>query len=87
MGRGPGSNKRFGRDETMWVAIHKCMEQCYEPRFVLYCKLAKMLCLSYLLNFLCNKIREPEDETGFSWKRDGKWIVVGEAQINVYTCK
>jgi hypothetical protein len=55
--------KRSGRDEPMWVAIHKCMEAT--PGISLYgclcLKLAKMLCLSYYLScFLFNNIKEQE---------------------------
>jgi hypothetical protein len=39
--------KRSGRDEPMWVAIHKCMEATLETSLYsyLYPKLAKTLCL------------------------------------------
>jgi hypothetical protein len=42
--------KKSGRDEPMWVAIHKCMEatlgiSLYSKN--LYFKLTKTLCLSY----------------------------------------
>jgi hypothetical protein len=50
---------RSGRDEQMWVAIHKCMEAMVGISLYsyLYLKLAKILCLSYyLLCFLFNKI-------------------------------
>jgi hypothetical protein len=77
--------KRSGRDEPVWVAIHKCMEAmlgiclCSYP----YLKLAKMLCLSYyLLCFLFNKIGEEEGRTGSFRKRGG-----GGGSNNVYTCE
>jgi hypothetical protein len=49
MGRGVRRVKRSGRDEPMWVAIHKCMEAMLGISLssYLYLKLAKMLCLSY----------------------------------------
>jgi hypothetical protein len=51
--------KRSGINEPMWVAIHKCMEAML--RISLYTcmhpKLAKIICLSYYLHFLFNKIR------------------------------
>jgi hypothetical protein len=51
--------KRFGRDEPMWVAVHMCMEATLGVSLYLFLKLAKMLCLSYcLLCFLFNKIGE-----------------------------
>jgi hypothetical protein len=62
--------KWSGRDEPMWIAIHKCMEAMLGMSLYsyLYLKLAKMLCLSYcLLCFLLNKFRE-EGGTGSSWK-------------------
>jgi hypothetical protein len=60
MGRGPEVVKKSGRDEPMWIAIHKFMEAMLEISLYsyLYLKLAKMLCLSYyLLCFLFNEIR------------------------------
>jgi hypothetical protein len=63
--------KRFGRDEPMWVVIHKCMEAVIGICLYsyLYLKLARMLCLSYyLLCFLFNKIREQEGGTGSAQK-------------------
>jgi hypothetical protein len=63
--------KRSGRDEPMWVAIHKYMEATLglSLHSYLYLKLAKMLCLSYyLLCFLFNKIGEQEGGTGSARK-------------------
>jgi hypothetical protein len=45
MGRGPG-NSEDDQDETMWVAIHKCME----AMLGISVKLAKML--SFLLSLM-----------------------------------
>jgi hypothetical protein len=59
--------KRTGRDEPMWVVIHRCMEAILGISLYsyLYLKLAKMLCLSYyLLCFLFNKVGEQEGGTG-----------------------
>jgi hypothetical protein len=55
----------------MWVVIHKCMEAMLgiSVYSCLYLKLAKTLCLSYLLCFLFNKIRDEEGRTGSAWKR------------------
>jgi hypothetical protein len=65
--------KRSGRDESIQVIIHKCMEamlgisQYSYP----YLKLAKMLCISYYcLCLLFNKIGE-ESRTGSAWKPGG----------------
>jgi hypothetical protein len=43
--------KRSGRDEPMWVAVHKCMEAVLRISLYsyLYLKLAKTLCLFYYL--------------------------------------
>jgi hypothetical protein len=56
MGRGVRRVKRSGRDEPMWVAIHKCMEAMLGISLssYLYLKLAKALCLPY---YLLNKKR------------------------------
>jgi hypothetical protein len=69
MGRGPA--KRSGRDEPMWVAIHKCIEAMLGISLhrYLHLKLAKPLCLSYyLLCFLFNKIGEQVGGTGSAQK-------------------
>jgi hypothetical protein len=43
--------KRSGRDEPIWVAIHKCMETIQEIFLYsyLYLKLAKTACFPYYL--------------------------------------
>jgi hypothetical protein len=72
MGRSQEVVKRSGRDEPMWVIVHKCIETTLGIFLYscLYLKLAKMLCLSYfLLCFLSNKIREQEGGTGSDRKR------------------
>jgi hypothetical protein len=61
--------KRWGRDEPMWVAIHRCMEAMLKISLYsyFYLKLPKTLCLSYyILCFLFKKISE-EGGTGFAW--------------------
>jgi hypothetical protein len=91
--------KRSGRNESIQVVIHMCMEAmlgiflCSYP----YLKLGKTLCLSYYC--LClpfNKIGE-EGRTGFSWKwgSGGRGRGCGEKEgagsrddpNNVYTCE
>jgi hypothetical protein len=62
--------KRSGRDESIQVVIHMCMEAMLKISLYSYSylKLAKMLCLSYY--YLCplfNKIEE-KDRTGSAWK-------------------
>jgi hypothetical protein len=82
--------KKSGRDEPMWVAIHKCMEATLgiSSYSCLYLKLAKTLCLSYyLLCFLFNKIREQEGGTGSALKQGGGGKEWGGGPNNVYTCK
>jgi hypothetical protein len=67
--------KRSGRDEPMWVAIHKCMETALGISLYsyVYLKLAKMLGLCYYcLCFLFNKIREQEGGTGSALKLAGE---------------
>jgi hypothetical protein len=70
--------KRSGRDEPMWVAIHKCMEAMLgiSLHSYLYLKLAKALCLSY---YLFNKIGEQEGAQ--------KWGERGGGLNKVYTCE
>jgi hypothetical protein len=63
---------RAGRDEPMWIGIHKCMEAKLGISLYscLYLRPAKTLCLSYyLLFFLFNKIGEQEGGTGSAPKR------------------
>jgi hypothetical protein len=62
--------KRSGRDESILVAIHMCMEEMLGISLYIYpyLKLAKMLYLSYYhLCLLFNKIGE-EGRTGSAWK-------------------
>jgi uncharacterized membrane protein YgcG len=56
----------------MWVVTYMCMEAMLGISLYsyLYLKLAKMLCLSYHLCLLFNKIGE-EGRTGSAWKRGG----------------
>jgi hypothetical protein len=64
--------KKSGREDSMWVAIHKCMEAMLRISLhsYLYFKLAKMICLSYcLLCFLFNKIKEQKGRTGSAQKQ------------------
>jgi hypothetical protein len=72
-----------GRDEPMWVAIHRCMEAMLGISLYsyLYLKLAKMPCLSYyLLCFLFNKTGEQDGGIGSSQK----WGC-GETTQTMYT--
>jgi hypothetical protein len=65
--------KRSGRDESIRVVIHMCMEAMLVISLYSYpyLKLAKMLCLSYYcLCLLLNQIGE-EGRTGSPWKRAG----------------
>jgi hypothetical protein len=82
--------ERYGRDESICVAIHKCMEATLGISLYsyLYLKLAKMLCLSYyLLCFLFNKIGEEEGRTGSAQKGGGGQETGEGSPNNVYTCK
>jgi hypothetical protein len=65
--------KRSGRDESIRVVMHMCMEAMLEISLhsYPYLKLAKTLCLSYYcLCLLFNKIGE-EGRTGSAWKQGG----------------
>jgi hypothetical protein len=75
-----------GRDEPMWVAIHKYMEAMLGMSLYsyLYLKLGKTLCVSYYrLCFLFNKIREQEGGTGFA----GRGRVAQTMYTHVSKCK
>jgi hypothetical protein len=63
--------KRSGRDEPMWVVIHMYMEAMLGISLYSYfnLKLAKLLCFSYFVMFLFNKIREQEGRIGSSRKQ------------------
>jgi hypothetical protein len=84
--------KRSDRDEPMWVAIHMCMEAMIGISLYRYSylKLAKMLCLSYLLCFSSKKLEEraEKDLPGSKWgggkgeEDKGQWSKVSS---NVYT--
>jgi hypothetical protein len=77
--------KRYGRDEPMWVAIHKCMEATLGTSLYsyLYLKLVKMTCLSYcFLCFLFNKIREKEDRIDSARSRV---LGGGEVALTLFT--
>jgi hypothetical protein len=78
--------KRCGKDEPMWVAIHKCMEATLGISLYsyLYLKVAKTICFSYyLLCFLFNIIRE-EGRTDSARKG---WGVAQTMYIHVSKCK
>jgi hypothetical protein len=67
--------KRSGRDESLWVAIHICMEAMLGISLDFYCylKLAKMLCLSYYC-FSSTKLEKAEQVLPGSegrWAREG----------------
>jgi hypothetical protein len=62
--------RRSGRDEPMWVAIHKCMEATLGISLYscLHLKLQKKLCLFIISCFLFNKTEEQEGGTGSASK-------------------
>jgi hypothetical protein len=84
--------KKSGRNEPMWIAIHKYIEAMLAISLCsyLYPKLAKTLCHSYLLSFLFNKIKEEGRECS-AWKQGfGGGRGEGMAQImytHVSKCK
>jgi hypothetical protein len=68
--------KRSGKDESTWVAIHKCMEAMLGISLYSYPYLNEQehyvfLIISYV--FLFDKIREQEGGTGSTWKGGGGW--------------
>jgi hypothetical protein len=69
--------KRSGRDEPIWVVIHKFKEPTERISLCSYSylKLAKMPCFPYyLLYFFFNKIGEQEGGTGSAWMQGvGEW--------------
>jgi hypothetical protein len=83
--------KRSGRDESMWVVIHVCMEATLGISLYsyLYLKLAKTLCLfHYLLCFSHQKIRykRTEEVLPRNWGRKrGRWAQT--MYIHVNKCK
>jgi hypothetical protein len=85
--------KRSGRDEPMWVAIHKCMEAMLGISLssYLYLKLAKTLSFLLPLVFSLQQNRRRR-----RWNRFCLEAAVGEVvgwgrgvggPNNVYTCK
>jgi hypothetical protein len=77
--------KRSGRDEPMWVAIHMCMKAMLSISLYhyLYLKLAKTLCLYYLLCLLFNK--RTRGQSKFSLEGEGE--VTQTMYTNVSKCK
>jgi hypothetical protein len=71
--------KRSGRDESVWVAVHMCMEAMLgiSLYIYLYIKLAKTLCLIISYVFSSTKLEKQEDRTGSAWK--------GEVAKTMYT--
>jgi hypothetical protein len=62
--------KSSGKDESIWVVIHNCVEAMLGVSLhsYPYVKLAKTLCLSYYcLGLLFNKIGA-EGRTSLAWK-------------------
>jgi hypothetical protein len=79
--------KRSGRDEPMWVSIHKCMEAMLGISLYryLYLKLAKMLCFSYIFS----SIKLEKKKAQQVLPRNGQGGEQGEVgdPNNVYTYK
>jgi hypothetical protein len=72
--------KGSGRDESIWVVIHKCMEAMLGVS--LYSYLYLSVWLAKILSFLCfffNKIGE-ESRTGSAWKQ-GRWEGQRESRV------
>jgi hypothetical protein len=80
--------KRSGRDEPMWVAVHKYIEVKLGIflKNYLYLKLEKTLGLSYcLLSFLLNKISKQEGGMGSAWKQGEEVGQGGRGRPKMYT--
>jgi hypothetical protein len=82
--------KRSGRDEPVWVAIHKCMEATLRISLhrYLYLKLAKTLCLSYYPMFSLQQNPRARRWNSFSPKAvEEEAERRGSGTNNVYACK
>jgi hypothetical protein len=72
---------RFGRNETIWIAIHKCMETTpgISLYSYLYHKPAKMLCLFFLLSPVFSlQQNQKRGQNRFcleagGWEWEGRW--------------
>jgi hypothetical protein len=82
--------KRSGRDEPMWVAIHKVHGSNARNFSVeLSLSLTHKNDMSFLLSHVfSNKIEEEQGATGSAWNWGG-WRGGGGGSVtnNVYTCK
>jgi hypothetical protein len=90
--------KRCGRDETMWVSMHKCMEAMLGISLYsyLYLKLAKMLSflLSLIFSLQQNWRRRGQNRFcleavgGEEWKRWERWEEVAQTMCtHLSKCK
>jgi hypothetical protein len=79
--------KRSGRDEPMWVVIHKCMEAILGISLYscFYLKLAKLLCISY--DLLCFQQKRRRGQNLFRNGGGGIWGSwrSGEGASTMYT--
>jgi hypothetical protein len=92
MERGLGSIKRLGRDEPMWIAIHKCMEAMLGISLYsyLYLKLAKTPYFFLIMSYVFSSTKSKRAEQVLS--ESGGWGGAGSKQgrggpNNVYTCE
>jgi hypothetical protein len=67
--------KRSGRDEPMWVPIHKCTEATpgISMYSYLYLKLAKTLCLSYAFSSTKSENKKAEHDLPGSGLEGESW--------------
>jgi hypothetical protein len=83
--------KRSGREEPMWVAIHKCMEAIIRIflYIYLYFKLAKQICLSYYLLFSLQQNWRTRGQNRFYLEvwGSGSGDVAQTMNIHVSKCK
>jgi hypothetical protein len=84
MGRGLGVMKKSGRDEPIWVIIHKCMETTQGISLYNYLCLKLAKCHVFLIIFYVFSSTKLENKKAEQVLMGGG---VGGAPNNVYTCK
>jgi hypothetical protein len=78
--------KRSGRDEPVWVAVHKCLEAMLGISLYtyLYLKLAKILCLSFISCVFSSTKSKKRAEQVLPGRTG---VEGGGGTNNVYICK
>jgi hypothetical protein len=70
MGRGLGIMKRSGRDESVWVVIHKCMETTQGISLYNYLYLKVQKCHVFLIIFYVFPSTKSENKN----RTDSAWM-------------